>query len=144
MNRRAHLRGFTLIEALCAIAVIAIVIPVILQGFNIAANIAGLTRQTADATMLAQSTMDELISNDTWQTSSGPGSQMIGPTVYDVEVLVDQWDGEANVSQLTVKVHWGHRGPREVSLTTIVYIPDSTIQGTTGTTGTTGTLGRTP
>ena len=125
-------RAFTLIEALAAIAVTVIVIPVLLQGFNIAGNVASYTRQMADATLLGQSVMDELVSSGDWQNNASPGEQKIGPTVYDVEVSVEQWDNEVNVQQLTVTVHWSHRGlAHAVALTTVVYVPDTSTQGTT-------------
>ena len=144
-TRRSSSRGFTLVEALAAIVVMAIIIPVILEGFNIASNIAGLARQTADATMLAQSTMDELISDGSWQTSSGPGEQMVGPTTYDVTVEVNSWDGEVDVWELIVRVGWTHRGHREITLTTVVYQPETTIQGS-GAPGSTASIssGRLP
>lgn len=122
-------RGFTLIEALAAIAVMAIIIPVLLKGFSIAGSIAEATRQTAEATALAQSTMDELVATQDWQLGSNSGDQMIGPTDYQWDAVVDNYESEVNVQTLTVTVQWLNRGgQKEIKLVSLVYIPGSTIQ----------------
>jgi type II secretory pathway pseudopilin PulG len=120
---RRHARAFTLIEALAAIIVMVIVLPILLQGFTISGNVASITRQTADATLLAQSTLDDLVSNGSWQSGNSPGNVAVAQTTYSVDVETDTWDNELNVSQVTVKVHWTNHGAREVALTTVVYAP---------------------
>jgi len=136
--RARHPRGFTLIEALAAIAVLVIVIPVLLQGFNIATDIAGLTRQTSSATLLAQSKLDELVATDGWQGGMAGGSEKIGPDDFTWDYSVDPWSGETNVNLLTVHVEWFHRGTnRSIAISTVVYIPLDNSQ-TTGTSGLSG------
>ena len=130
-------RGFTLIEALAAIAVMTIVIPVILQGFTLADGIALTTQQTADATALAQSKMEELIATQDWQTGSMLGEEKINTTNFRWEGLLGNYEAEQNVQQLTVRVSWERRGvARTIELVSIVFIPGSTIstesQGMTG------------
>ena len=122
-RRRRHPRAFTLIEALAAIVVMAIVLPVLLQGFTISGNVAMITRQTAEATLLAQSTLDDLVSSGNWQSGNSPGNVSVGQTTYTVDVETDAWDNEIDVSTVTVRVHWTFHGAREVALTTVVYAP---------------------
>lgn len=141
MNRalRTRAKGFTLIEALAAIAVMTIVIPVILQGFTLADGIALTTQQTADATALAQSKLEELVATQDWQTGSMLGDEQINTTKYRWEGLLSNYEAEQNVQQLTVRVSWERRGvARDVELVTIVFIPGSTIS--TGSEGLTGSL----
>jgi type II secretory pathway pseudopilin PulG len=147
MKRRAGQRagGFTLIEALATIAVMMIVIPVLLQGFALADGIALATQQTADATALAQSTMEELIATQNWQLGSTAGEETINATKYQWDAMLSAYETDQNVQTLTLTVYWERRGvPRSVALTTIVYLPGSTVSSTTtdGLTG--GGLGGLP
>jgi type II secretory pathway pseudopilin PulG len=130
-SMRRKSRGFTLIEAVAAVAVMTLVLPTLLEGFNIATRIATNTLRTADATMLAQSTMDDLISTGNWQTVSSD-TQDVGKYTYNIEVETDSWDNEYDMWQVIVRVHWTQGGEREVVLTTLVYSPDVTAPADTG------------
>ena len=123
--------GFTLIEALAAIGVLMILIPVLLQGFTLAGGIAQATRQTADATALAQSQLDEIVATNDWQYGTTSGEALIGPTRYQWVTELDQYETEVNVQTLTVTVNWERRTMlNKVVLTTIVYMPQSTTTTT--------------
>jgi prepilin-type N-terminal cleavage/methylation domain-containing protein len=127
-TRNIPRRGFTLIEALAAIAVMTIVIPVILQGFTLATTIALTTQQTADATALAQSKMEELIATQDWVMGGSTGEEKINTTIFQWDAVLGNYESEQNVQQLTVTVRWDRRGvARSVELSTIVFIPGSTI-----------------
>ncbi len=128
---RTSAGGFTLIEALAAIAVMMIMIPVLLQGFAIADEIALTTEQTADATALAQSTLEELIATQDWQGGAVSGEVKINATDFQWDAALNNFDAEQNVQTLTLTVHWQRRNqPRSVALVTLVYIPGSTISTT--------------
>jgi type II secretory pathway pseudopilin PulG len=130
--------GFTLIEALAAIAVMMIVVPVILQGFTLADGIALATQQTADATALAQSRMEELLATQSWQMGSVSGEEAINVTTYQWDAVLANFETEPNVQTLTLTVHWRRRTvDKSVALVTVVYRPGSTIS-------TTGSQGLTP
>jgi prepilin-type N-terminal cleavage/methylation domain-containing protein len=127
-RRVQHRRGFTLIEALAAIAVMLIVIPVLLQGFMIAAAIAEKTRQMAEATALAQSTMDEQLATLEWMQGPQSGETQIGPTAYRWDTSLNVYESEVNVQTFTVSVTWINRGKQsEVKLDSIVFTPGSTV-----------------
>jgi type II secretory pathway pseudopilin PulG len=124
--------GFTLIEALAAIGVLMIVIPVLLQGFTLAGGIAQATRQTADATALAQSQLDEIVATNDWQYGTTSGEALIGPTRYQWVTELDQYETEVNVQTLTITVSWVRRTSlNQVMLTTVVYLPQSTVTSST-------------
>jgi type II secretory pathway pseudopilin PulG len=127
-------RGFTLIEALATIAVMMIVIPVLLQGFTLADAIALSTQQTADATALAQSTLEELIATENWRLGSTAGEETVNATKFQWDAMLGDFEGEQNVQTLTLTVYWERRGiPRSIALTTIVFYPGSTVSTTTTT-----------
>jgi type II secretory pathway pseudopilin PulG len=131
--RRSSARGFTLIEALAAIAVMMIVVPVILEGFSIADAISLTTQQTADATALAQSRMEELIATQNWQMGTVSGEETINATRYQWDAVLSDFEAEQNVQTLTLTVRWERRMvARSLALTTVVYIPGSTISTTSG------------
>jgi type II secretory pathway pseudopilin PulG len=135
-------RGFTLAEALCTIVVLVAILPALVEGFTIAGKVASRTRQRAEATALAQSIMDEMVSTGEWQNGTTNGTDQSSKTglEYEYEVSLSDWS-EADTQQLNdleqmdVTVHWHFEGiQEEVVLSTVVYIPESTI--TTGATGT--------
>ena len=126
-------RGFTLIEALAAIAVMMVVIPVVLEGFILANDIAMNARQMADATALAQGQMERIIATGDWQNGSSNGEETVQNVRYQWDALLSDFGAEQNVQTLTLTVRWERRTTeRSVQLTTIVYIPGSTVS-TTGT-----------
>jgi hypothetical protein len=105
-----------------------------MEGFNIANRVATNTLRMADATMLAQSTMDELLSTGNWQTVTGD-QQTVGKYVYDIEILTNSWDNEIDMNEVVVRVHWTQGSPHEVVLTTLVYYADQTAPENNTTTG---------
>jgi type II secretory pathway pseudopilin PulG len=125
-------RGFTLIEALAAIAVMMIIIPVTLQGFVLADSIAKTTKQTSDATTLAQSQLERIIATEDWQSGSTSGEETIGPIRYQWDAILSSYESEQGVQTLKITVNWNSMGrARTVELTTLVYV-SSTGDSTTG------------
>src|SRR5947209_4673020 len=65
-RRRALCRrggGFTLIEVLAALMLVAIVLPVAMRGVSVATAAASAARHRNEAAALAQSKLDELLAN---------------------------------------------------------------------------------
>jgi prepilin-type N-terminal cleavage/methylation domain-containing protein len=129
-KRRASLRGFTLVEALVAIAVMAIAIPILLQGFILANTISEKVRKETEATAVAQSALDEILATQVYNNISGEIE--VNGTSYAFSSSQDAYESETNVSQLVVTVTWPFKGQeRSIELSTIVYIPQSTSQSVT-------------
>jgi type II secretory pathway pseudopilin PulG len=129
--RQGRRPGFTLIEALAAIMVMVIVIPVLLRGFGIAQLIATHSLQRAEATALAQSKLDEMVATQTWATELPEGDETIGVHSYHYIASAADWDaGEVGIQVLTMTVTWPAPKDevRKVELTTLVWQPGSTIQ----------------
>ena len=59
----AQLRGFTLIEVLAAMAIIALVLPVAMRAISLATRLGGEARRRSEAAELARLKLDDLISN---------------------------------------------------------------------------------
>jgi len=130
-HRHRASRGFTLMEVLMAILILMIVVPSLMRAYSVCADVAGLTRQRAEALAVAQSAMDQLIATSDWQNGTPSGEEKPGPTTYTWSSELADFD-EANTHRLTVIVSWIHAGqPQEVRLDTVVYVPDDTTTTTT-------------
>lgn len=139
-------RGFTLIEALAAIAVIAITVPIVLQGFNIAGAIASSARLKTEATAIAQTAMDEILSttnaqvaatNGTTSSTSNAslsGQEMRGLVPFNWVASYTDWSSNSSaaitgIQQLDVRVTWLFRNQeKELVLSTLIYSPDPALQ----------------
>ena len=123
-------RGFTLMEVLMAILILSLVMPALMKAYTICADIAGLSRQRAEALAVAQTVMDQLIATAEWQNGTPSGEEKPGPTSYSWSSQLSDFD-EANTHVLTVVVTWLHAGQQqEVRLDTVVYVPDATTTET--------------
>jgi prepilin-type N-terminal cleavage/methylation domain-containing protein len=133
---RSHPRaGFTLVEVLAAMVLIAIVLPVAMHGIALASRAASMARHRSTAAQLGSSKLQEIVATAQWETStslSGDFSQE-GPDYQDYTWIaqVQQWNQRGvsaqdiqpqTLSELDLKVIWKSRG-QEQSLTfsTLVY-----------------------
>lgn len=114
--------GFTLIEVLAALVLMAIVLPVAMHGISLATSLAGTARQREEAAVLADSKLNELVATHGWQTSSLNGD-FDSHSEYRWSADVLDWDG-STLKQLNVHVYWKFRNAeREVTLSTLVDTP---------------------
>ena len=137
-RRGCRLRGFTLIEVLAAMLMIAIALPVIMHGISMATNVASLSRQRNQAAALAQLKLGELISTGQWQNGGLSGS-------FDPEFPGVQWSAEVNtwtepeVSELDLHVTWIQRNQTQnLTVSTLLYSGNiqSQLNGITTSSGT--------
>ncbi len=126
-------RGFTLIEALAALVLIGIVMPVAMQALSLTLRIAGTAARTDTAVMLAESTMHELLAAQSWDTTEMSGSYenvdfgecdlqgaRTGESPYRWRATLTDWI-DSSLLELTVRVTWLSRGrEHEVTLATLV------------------------
>ena len=134
--------GFTLIEVLATILLLAIVVPVAMQAVNTASSAASAARHKSVAAGLAESKMAELIATGDWQTGAVSGG-------FGEEYPEFRWDAravnwtEASVTQLDVVVAWktARRGDESLVLSTLVYQSNATQEGAAGATGAPGATG---
>lgn len=118
-------RGFTLVEALAALMLVAIVLPFVMRGITLSASNAAYADRRSTAMMLAQSKMDEAILAEAWQfgESEGQFSEEVGDEAerYTWTLTVEDWL-ITDYNELTLTVTW-LRGVRQesVQLKTVVY-----------------------
>ena len=137
-RRRSSRGGFTLIEVLATLLLMAIALPAIMMGFSLSTKAASMARQRSEAGALAESKLNELVATGLWQSGSQAGAFDDQPD-YQWSAEVAPWSvdprgsGTYNVQQLDVKVSWNAPGgPESISVSTLVYQSNSTGTGITG------------
>lgn len=127
VHRRAgRVRAFTLIEALAALLLVAIVLPVVMRAVSVGTTSASQSRRRTEAASLAQSKLSELVATQDWKAGALSGSFDLAygdaAPEYAWRVDVRPWN-EPYVKQLDVHVTWTAAGGREqfVTLGTLVY-----------------------
>ena len=112
-------RGFTLVEVLAALVLVAIVLPVIMRGIALSATLASTSKEKSEAAVLAKSKLDELIATHGWQGSALSGDFDAHPE-YRWSAEVRDWDS-SSLKELDVHVIWTARGSqRQVTLSTLL------------------------
>jgi general secretion pathway protein I len=130
MTNSASLRqsGFTLIEVLAAMLIMAVVLPVALRGVSLALAAASNARHLSEASSLAQSKLNELAVEGATGTTDSGGDFMPDHPGYQWQLQTA--DRDYGVTELDLTVTWQERGQNKtLTLTTLV------LAGTTGTSG---------
>jgi prepilin-type N-terminal cleavage/methylation domain-containing protein len=130
--------GFTLIEGLAALVLVAIVLPVAMRAISLALTMGSETARRTEATALAESKLSELLATGAWEDGSLEGDFTETPSGDSYQTgsqdrnATFRWSAtsedwlDQSVKELTVRVTWNARGTdREVVLTTLVYVPEA-------------------
>lgn len=113
--------GFTFIEILATLTLLAVVLPAVMSGISLSLSASGLARQQAEAARLAQSKLVEMSASGQLQHAELSGDFGLDWPEYRWKANVYDWDG-STLQQLDLTVGWRHRGrDREVTLSTLVY-----------------------
>lgn len=121
--------GFTLAEVLAALAFMAIVIPVAVQGIAVASRAGQVAARKADAARIGDRVLNEL--EVTGQLLSGVQSGVIqeGAREFHWSMQTQSWL-EGNLNQVTVSVAFEVQGQAyDVQLATLID-PNTTTTGT--------------
>jgi type II secretion system protein I len=127
--------GFTLIEVLTALAILAVVLSVAMSGIGVATQLAGITRQRDIASNLAQTKLNELAATGNWNNGASGGQFSSDPN-YSWQAstqTVSETDlPDVGLTQLSVTVDWQSLGrEHHITMTTLIYTsPPSTTGGT--------------
>ena len=114
-------RGFTLVEVLATLVLVAIILPVAMSGISLALETAGVSRRQTEATALAHAKMEEIVATGQLQNAELTGDFAPDRPEYRWVAQVNPWQG-TQVRQLDVQVSWNQRGrDRSVTLTTLAY-----------------------
>ncbi len=118
-------RGFTLIEALAALLVVGIVLPVLIGAIGAASNLGALARDRSEAAALAEARLQELLLTGVWRRGDAAG-EFEPPDVRENDARRWRWTLAVEPSQdpliraVTLTVQWDRRGQAQsVELTTI-------------------------
>lgn len=133
MTTRSRQSGFTLIEVLAAMLLLAIALPVIMSGVTLATRTGDQARRRTEAAGLADSKLSELLATGAWDGGITNGNFGDDWPDYQWTASVQDWaqGAQSGLQELDVKVSWPGRGGEEsVVLSTLVYL--------------TGTNGNTP
>jgi type II secretion system protein I len=96
--------GFTLAEVLAALMFMAIVIPVALQGLNIASRAGSVAERKALGARLAETKLNELIVTKQWQSSAQRGTIQEGHQSYTWTLQSEPWAEDGAMRLVTVHV----------------------------------------
>lgn len=119
-RRPSRASGFTLAETLAALLFLAIVIPVTVQGIQLASYAGQVSRRKVVAARIADRVLNDLVANGSWQSASGAGTALEGPLEFRYRSKVDSWT-ESTLRLLTVEVDFTVQGrDQTVRLSTLV------------------------
>ena len=118
--------GFTLVEALASLMLLAVVLPFVVRGVNLSAKSAADYDRKATAMMLAQAMMEEAILTEAWQfgDSSGEFDDSFGTDSerYTWSLTSTDWQS-SDYLELTLRVDWiSGAEQKSVQLKTVVYV----------------------
>jgi prepilin-type N-terminal cleavage/methylation domain-containing protein len=125
-THKKHRHGFTLIECLSAMFLMAMVLPAVNLGIAAATKTAGLARHRSEAAGLASSQLSQLIASGQWQGGTLSGD--FGPDWPDYRwsATVQNWANDTQgvgLQQLDVTVTWPQKGPQDsVTVSSLVYV----------------------
>jgi prepilin-type N-terminal cleavage/methylation domain-containing protein len=118
-------RGFTFIELLATITLIAVIMPVAMRSIGLCTRVAGQSRRQMEAASLAKAKLTELIVTGEWQDGNQRGQFEKEWPEYEWSMTVTNWT-DALVRQLELTVSWRSLGrQRGVTLSTLMYPEDS-------------------
>jgi len=105
----ARLRGFTLVEVLAALLLMAIIIPVAMDGMSVASRAGNLGQRKAAAMRVAERVLNELIATNQTAQESATGTQADGDTVYPWTMSTEAWSVDL-MTEMTVRVTFTMQG----------------------------------
>ncbi len=119
-----HCRGVTLMEVLATLLLVAIVLPVAMEGVTISMQAAARARHQTEAAALAEMKLNEILAARSTSLLSGSGDFGVDYPDYRWEITAVSQD--LNLYEVTVIIRWTERGmERSYQLSSLVY-PDNT------------------
>jgi|SRR3990172_2707846 len=113
--------GFTFIEMLATMVLIALIMPVAMHGIALCTRLAGQSERQIEAAGLAKMMLTELVITQDWQNGDQQGDFGTDWPDYEWSATVSDWT-DSTVEQLDVTVYWVAQGAeKEITLSTLVY-----------------------
>ena len=129
-----HRRGFTLIEVLAALVLLAIVLPAAMRGVTLASTAGSLAQKRTKAASLASSRLQEILATGQYESGNlsgdfsdyGPGNEGFR---WEAQMAVWNQQGfnvadlqSQTLQELDLRVIWrGRDGDQSMTLSTLVY-----------------------
>ena len=110
-------------EILATFVLMAIILPVAMQGISAASKLASQARHRVTAGVLAEQMLSEMILTGDYEDGDQDGEVSSGNRYYVWQLEVLDWEEESSMQQLDLSVTWEDAGGREniVLLSTLVY-----------------------
>jgi prepilin-type N-terminal cleavage/methylation domain-containing protein len=122
IQARSHSGGFTFIELLATVVLIAIIMPVAMGSISLCTRLAGQSRRQIEAASLAQTKLTELRVTGDWENGDQKGDFETDWSDYQWQAAVTDWT-DATMRQLDVTVSWLSQGrQRSVTMSTLIYL----------------------
>jgi len=113
--------GFTLVEVLASLALVAVILPVAMKGVSLGIGAAALARDRMEAAAMAEAKLNEVLADGSWQGGDQSGDFGSERPGWEWALTVEDWSG-TTVRQVEVAVSWTNRGrERSVALVTLAY-----------------------
>ena len=118
-RERQHCHGgFTLVEVLATLVLLAIILPIAMRGVSMAMAAASNARRTAEATTLAEAKLNELVADGTWASGSLSGD--FAPTQPEYQWACLTATRDYGLTEVAIRVTWSDRGQvREMIVATL-------------------------
>jgi len=120
-GRQREQPGFTLIEILATISLMAMVLPAVMAGISVCLSAGDLAEHHAKAASLGHTKLSQLLSEGQLQDTNLSGDFGEDWPEYRWTAQVSDWDGSA-LRQLDVTVWWQHEGKdRNLTFSSLAY-----------------------
>jgi len=120
-NVHGRHEGFTFVELLATVVLIAIIMPVAMRSIGLCTRVAGLSRKQIEAASLARTKLTELTVTHDWENGSQRGDFGTDWPGYEWTATATNWT-DSSVRQLDLTVSWRSMGKqRELTLSTLVH-----------------------
>jgi prepilin-type N-terminal cleavage/methylation domain-containing protein len=117
--------GFTFIELLATMVLIAIIMPVAMRSIALCTRLGGQSRKQIEAASLARTKLTELTSSEDWETGDKSGEFGSDWPGYRWTAEISNWT-DSTLRRLDLTVFWQSGGQqRSVTLSTLVYPEDN-------------------
>ena len=121
---RKQVQGFTLVEVLVTILLIAIVLPTAMKGVTLGTRLAAHARRQIEATVLGKSRLAELIASRAWENGTQTRGDF-GRDNPDYEWSLEMVNWEVSpMTLMSITVYWNPDQLLEensVTVSTLVY-----------------------
>jgi prepilin-type N-terminal cleavage/methylation domain-containing protein len=125
LGAKGHRAGFTLIEVLATLLLMAIVLPAVMEGVSIALASASNARQRTEAAAVAQSQMTTLLATGQWNGGVLAGDVVSNGGTYHWQAAAVAWPLDTTtvgLMQVDMVVTWtGRSGNQSITLSTLIY-----------------------